>query len=857
MEPSAQVSGLGDSPLRVNFRTGSQFFTPKNPNHFGYDTNNQGRPRLDSRPGQGQMMPMPMPVPAPVPVPIGQNNLTAYPNPTQHHHLSSGEPVISPGPMAHTRQSSSFSAASPTEQAMNLLDRAASQSGFGKKSTNEAHDRGMAGPVFNNRPLQYGGSIGTADVQGTATQPTQFGPQLDGTLSSRTSQELVGDIANLTHEIATSREATHHGTPNNGVHTPIQASNIHDSLARSPENGGLLQPGGGGTMDYSTVRIRPAKAQYVPVPAQWRQESASPQSIPGPVSHSQQTQPPTTEHRLEDITTQPRRNSSEAKLPSQSDHQDKQQEDIADPKLKAAETSGDKQTPKELVKVAQSGDAPQEPQGSQPGPQQRQEGPGEVGQTKAGKKRKNNKNRKNQVSQPQPQPTMPQDDPATAPYEAQILAAPAIVAPRLPDSAHARAVSASEPFPAYRDLMSGPQPARQEHGSQTPVSGSGAGGHDPSPSSDASPVTLHARELNPVAQDFVPPPTNACKENVGVEAKHGGGSGNGSGKANNKSKNGKAGRNETKSAKEETGKMPEASAAAVQQGGDGVRGNDDDVRDHDNTSNGQKVDACETKASTMNVKPTEKKDGADLDLKRPGSGTGVCDTATKASGNDTVTATATATTVATTTATTTATPPKKKGKKAKRKAAAKKKNGSQETQTTSTHTSTPTSTSTPTPKTSPKPSPKPSPKSQATESPKGKETGTDTDKDKDIKKDKKPAKQAPAALSPPPASIPVTTSTSAPAPPAAKPAPKTKTSDIKISATKPTTTTTTKTKAKAVPALAPIPLQILGRVVTSGVNGTNGKGGKGGKEVKREVERTGMLMGSINGGLMNGERKGG
>lgn len=724
-------------------------------------------------------------------------------------------------------------------------------------NTNKALDSQMAGLIIDNRPPQHPGSIGTTDMQDTTSHARQFGPQVDGVLSSRTSQEPVGDIANLTHEIVTSGEAIHHGSPTNGAPTASSSGSVHGSLAGSSENGSLLQPGSAGSMGYSTVRIRPEKAQYVPVSANWRQgDSTPPQAIPGSAPHTQKTQPATTNRRLEEITTQPWRKSSKANEPSEADHHDKQQgEDMSHVKRKASETESDGKNPKKLVKVAQSGDTPQESQAPLPIFRQRKGGNGEVKQTKAGKNngKKNNKNnnknknRKNQGPQPQP---MIHDDPVTttAPYEAQQTFAPAITVashlppypkrdttskspsqvapPHLPGpSAHARAVSANEPFPMYRDLMSGPQLATQDklESHVTPGFSKVGGHHDRSSSSDtASSVTLQSQGLNPGAQNFVLSPPNGHSDvDASSEAKKDGGSvtGSESGKARNESKSGKTGQNETNTTQQgPSDKKAELTTPTKDSAKEG--GNDDTTR------NSQKVDECETKTCTKDVKPTEKKkDEANADLKRPESDIDVTGKTEKAGEKDTATATATTTTP----------PRKKKGGKA-RKTAAKRNRASQASQgeTQAQSPTTPTTTSTPTLTPTSTPSSKNSPKLPATGPPAA-------------------APESAAALPVPPrpvdtsatttATTTTTTPTSTPiVPPAEKLVQK------PVLNTK-TNTTTMKLKGKVI-TLAPIPLPVPRRVKTNVATGTNGNG----KEVKKDTENRGT---GINGGLVNGERKGG
>ncbi|KAI1748809.1 hypothetical protein F4782DRAFT_534089 [Xylaria castorea] len=534
-EPEVQIDDLGDAPLKVQFRFGSQFFTPHHPKNFAYHPDYRDRPTHNV----GVMMPQP-PTNPPTNRP---NNIIVHVKPWYHSSLPEQQ-AVSPGGVPFEGQSpgADFDAASKCDR--DLTNQTATQT-ESEMTTGRLSYSEMTSPVITPHPIHGLVVVDAKDTCGMASH--------QGKHSSR-----FGNTADLTHDMATFRQATNHDTPNNTVksdHSPYQTaishSNSQYSQARVPGDGDSVKFDEEASTDYGTVRIRPGKARYMAIPTAWRQESIPPQDehetgsqyleiasqcglTPITKAVGQPMLPLTKSHRE---TAPPLHESSRNKISAEDELTSGHHDSCFHVKRKVSQTDGGEKAPdqpspkKKFSRNIQPIDSHPAPQSSQPGHQQQQhkQQAGETGKTKTGKKKKN-KNHQNQATQP----VIPGDSSTAAPFAAHIFQ-PAIPASFLPLYPHqqvqrretphthgaiyvrvpptpprfANRLDDSEPFPAYRDLMSGPQFPLKGHRSHASDSGLNR-----SMSSNASTIIPmygfgpRNYRLNPGAQNFVPGPAN-------------------------------------------------------------------------------------------------------------------------------------------------------------------------------------------------------------------------------------------------------------------------------------------------------------------------------------------------------------
>ncbi|KAI1150325.1 hypothetical protein F4825DRAFT_468239 [Nemania diffusa] len=563
-EPSVLINGLGDTPLSVSFRTGSQFFTARRLSNTANTSYNQRQPTRDVSQGKG------LPMSPPLANEMAKSDVHTTHLPSHDNYPE--EPAVSPRSMPRAGRSRGISPSFARNQAMDMLDRAATQSQF---------DSGMTSSTRRHSHIRSSTSSQAINAHGATGHQPPYGSRSDGTFSFPTTEDMVRNISDFTRDATSSQDQ---GTTSNGVHANLPSSNAQNSPARPFESQGATASGEGFMLDYSTVRVRPEKARYLPIG--WRQDSTSLQAVPayqhlettsmvdhGPATGgssqviepiisapygSQQMVP--TEGQLEAIVSHAHRMSIGNTIPPMDGQQENTNDANIHSKRKVGETDGDgkasgQPTPKKLAKAIQ--------------PQK--ERAGEASLSKAAKKKKN-KNRNNQ-GQPAATPATPKtpDTSITLLYEAQTFE-PAIASSHLPPYpqqtghevgsqamplhttnpiyVHMGPTSAvptnlransSEPFPDYRDLMSGTQLPSRGHKHHVPASV-----HYRSMSSDASTIAQdfgwNNRGLNPGAQNFVPSPTMS----PGPQQDSGSGSGKGKGKA--KAKKAKQGSNDQRSA---------------------------------------------------------------------------------------------------------------------------------------------------------------------------------------------------------------------------------------------------------------------------------------------------------------------
>ncbi|KAJ8126133.1 hypothetical protein O1611_g7504 [Lasiodiplodia mahajangana] len=570
-----KIDGLGDTPLSVNFRTGSQFFTPRG----GYNSVSSSNNHRDFT----RNVPRERGLPMSPPPSSGLNQPDAYSTPFRQHYNSPEGPVISPTRMDSPGRSPVISPNAAIYNAINVLGRGATQTGFRMKEFNEGPDSRMAGSV--TMPYHQASLTNCAFARSPVGHQPWYSSRIGEVPPHKTNRDLVRDITELTHEIMISGHASHHNTPSPAEQAAAPHSNTQGSPVGPLETGGSAKLEEGAVLDYSTVRVRPDKARYNRIPARWRGDTSphttdevpsqpfeaasnrqSIQLILSPPKDSQQIE--AAERHPEDVTARTQQSNGEETSPAE-EHESRIRGTSVNSKRKAGETDDEDKAPgqplhKKFAKTNQADEPVQQRQSSQPGQKQQNDRAGEASHTKP--KKKKNKKPKNQVP-----PQVALDATAPAPYEAQTFE-PAIAASQLPPypqqvgnglasqptptplrepiyvhmlTAHAGPVNSRsngpEPFPAYRDLMSGPQLPLKSHKSR--ISGLE---HTRSFSSDASTIiqdfNQRGRALNPGADNFVPSPRSMSPGPNGM------GRGNGNGKGKWKPKKGKGMRNDQKSA---------------------------------------------------------------------------------------------------------------------------------------------------------------------------------------------------------------------------------------------------------------------------------------------------------------------
>ncbi|KAI0436511.1 hypothetical protein F4803DRAFT_222512 [Xylaria telfairii] len=543
-----QIDDLGEKPFRVQFRTGSQFFIPRDPKKFANNPfENRGRPAQNV---QGEV----------------SGSFGVQFNTWHHTSLSEQQPVVSLGSIAPEGQPLGADLNAAPKHATDRTDEAAMQSDRGIETTGRLSYSKMTSPIITPHPIHGLVVVDATSRHNIGRDQGKHSVQIGRVLPGRNTQKLVGDITDPTHEITTSLQASHHGTPNNTAqldHCPpqtgIATSNSQDSSALAPGNADSAKSDEEASIDYGTVRIRPGKARYMAIPPVWRQESTLPQNehetrsqyleitsqcgltplnkadgqpIPHLTTSRQEME--TMERPRGDIKALPQHESGGDKMPVENESLSGHHDSCSHVKRKASETDRSEKAPdrpspkKKFSKLIQPPDSLPGAQTSEPGYQQHKQQGGGTSKTKSGKKKKN-KNRQN----PATQPGSSSDTSTATPFEAKTFK-PAIATSHLPpyppqnvqretqqksEPVYVRIpptpprfgnrLDESEPFPPYRDLMSGPQMSPSGHGSHASVLGPNR-----SMSSNASSIiNMHDfgpqnYRFNPGAQNFIPGPAN-------------------------------------------------------------------------------------------------------------------------------------------------------------------------------------------------------------------------------------------------------------------------------------------------------------------------------------------------------------
>ena len=506
---------MGNSSVTVDFRTGSQFFVPRVPKQT-QGSSNYGHVAQNPALVQPPMMPQP-PIGAP-------KNFNAQAQPLQHYAHVPRKPVTTPGGIPHPGHHPGMPVAA--DHAMDILHRGASQSGFGKQEYLGRNPITVASnpmlPLPHRPP-----PIDPMHTHGIASHQPVQGSGLDGA-----AEDLVKSTSDLPQEALMPRQTSTQGTP---IKTPQSADDTPraatplvvetGNLAQLPKGKDTGESDKEGKYDAGTVRVRPERAQYVPIPPNWQQDNSAP---PFQLD-SQQVQATT-----EIVTAGSTLESGGKRVPSEDGKDTGEHPDaIAHGKRKASQSdevvgvTGQVSPMKKPAKVARPDEPMPERQTGQTTSHEEQV----PIQTTNGKKKKN-KNKNKRRNTHDAAPIGPGGPSISATYETRtfqpILATPYL--PKYPNQAapktgleesNALAASGSffvplplvtlpnrtEPFPAYRDVMSGPQILTQEHQRYDSKW---------SLSSDESPFyqdpVKKPQGLNPVAQDFVPLPPSTYAE---------------------------------------------------------------------------------------------------------------------------------------------------------------------------------------------------------------------------------------------------------------------------------------------------------------------------------------------------------
>ncbi|KAI0393053.1 hypothetical protein F5Y17DRAFT_477095 [Xylariaceae sp. FL0594] len=242
------IDGLGDN-VGVHFRTGSHYYTPrqkKSPNYYPGTLS-------AATPGGGQMTMR-------HPFVDGSSDLNPMPIPFQH-----GISAVGP---TRALDSTGQSIMAPQSNANTPMSSFSTMHGNapGFASMNGNMDR-IGGEQYQRGRRPFSSTMPQAPPQNysnhASTMPRNFVPPQG--------QSIYRDFT---------QSAVPTGYPPPPIPFPprvVQGSPTPAPRGLTPKREG----DGSGTMDYGTVRVRPGKAKYVPIPSDWRQESTSLQPVEG------------------------------------------------------------------------------------------------------------------------------------------------------------------------------------------------------------------------------------------------------------------------------------------------------------------------------------------------------------------------------------------------------------------------------------------------------------------------------------------------------------------------------------------------------------------------------------------------
>jgi hypothetical protein len=532
------IEGLGDD-IRVYFRTGSQYYIPKNrdqrrtqyPNHYG---------SFPHAPGEKQMVLR------------------------QPFHHAGGSQI--PTTIAASGSPGGANLAVLPPRSMDSTHQTIVQEGEPDPSA-----RSGESVLQYKFPPTQGSSSPNGNAGQVSSQQYQQGRRLSASLPHRPSRDDSRHPSTLPRNFVPPGQPGYGGFPKGAIptgyppppmpFTPRVAPGSPTPAPRSSANND-----GEGTIDYGTVRIRPGKAKYMAIPPDWRRESMSLQPVDeaasgAPLPSTHDSQIPTTDredssHLLNisngqqvqateggqgDNTGQPHSERREEVVSSSHPALDALHDSNIHAKRKAHETEKDNETfgqtwpKKKLAQVAQ-------PDKSEKGsPTSRSEHQYLEGQAEGHGSPKfeenTNENANENHQEPDLQPSTTRDGSfAAGPPEVQNFE-PTIAASQFPAypketvqeaGQHTTGLNVSdttstsvsickpvahvtspqfrrsEPFPTYRDLMSGNRSPKKDQKNMI----SGCDDNKPA-SSDTSIVQKNVgkslKKLNPGAENFVPP----------------------------------------------------------------------------------------------------------------------------------------------------------------------------------------------------------------------------------------------------------------------------------------------------------------------------------------------------------------
>jgi len=552
------IEGLGDE-ISVHFRTGSQYYTPKN--------RDQRRAQQFHYYGHFPHAPAEKQTALCRPFVDGPNDTNPIPSqPFQHGGGPQMPTTIAPR-------------SSPGGMSLGVLPPhsidATYQTMVRQGEANPPTHSGVSVLPYRFPPVQGSSSL-NANADQIDSQQHQQGRRFSASLPHPPSRDFSRHPSTLPRNVVPRGQPSHRDFPKGTVPTGYPPPPMPFTLrvapgSPTPAPRGSANKDGEGTIDYGTVRVRPGKAKYMAIPSDWRRDSTSLQPVDeaaskAPLPSTQDSQIPTTDK--EDSSHLPNTNNSQpvqAADDCQEGNRDQpcnegQKEVVSSnhlasealhdsnihAKRKASETEKDNEIfgqtwPKK--KLAQIAQPDKSEKGSPPSQCERQHLDGQAGGHGSSKSEtgNNNKNKNENRQEPDLQPSTTQDSSfGVGPPEAQTFE-PTIAASRFPSypkeavqktgqhttgpnvsDTIATSVSVckpagpppspkfrrSEPFPAYQDLLYGNQSPKKDQKNTI-------AGHEDNKSASRNASTAQKNEgkslkkLNPGAQNFVPPSRDA------------------------------------------------------------------------------------------------------------------------------------------------------------------------------------------------------------------------------------------------------------------------------------------------------------------------------------------------------------
>lgn len=224
------------------------------------------------------------------------NSPNIHPNSFQQPNHSPEKQSVSPRLAGTTSQPPDISIDMAKNYAMDMLDRRNTQTGFGKHEDQQPLHSEAAGPVL---PPHASGLNETSDHQQDHSHPTEV-------IHPETTQELGEDAVEAGSQAIRHRSGSYQGLPNK---TLSQTDNLAPKSAPPSNAEDAQTPSSGGPVpvsineetciDYGTVRVRPEKARYEDFSPGWSSETTS-----SHLTEEQATQLQITSQGVEVLSTQ-------------------------------------------------------------------------------------------------------------------------------------------------------------------------------------------------------------------------------------------------------------------------------------------------------------------------------------------------------------------------------------------------------------------------------------------------------------------------------------------------------------------------------------------------------------------------